>query len=365
MRNLISVRLAPAMFTLAGSVVVGCYWASAQEAELGVATGETRLETIVIEGGGGPSEGTASYTVEETDSATKLELTARETPQTIVVVTNQIIEDFNLKDANEILKATPGVYVENERNVNSYQYFSRGYVLQTQFDGVPTASRVGDRDDIPPDSAMLDRVEVIQGATGLLTGAGDPGGVVNFVRKMPTDTFQASIEGDIDSWLGGRLVGDISGPINKASTIRGRVVAAHDLAESYIDYVENQNSLLYGVIQADVTETTIVTAGIDVEYYKTEGGAAYGNPTYHDGAFLDIPRSTNLGADWAQDRRHSQNYFLKVDQELPNDWSLQGQLAFANVSANFLESSTWGSVDPLTGLGAGIWGAREVWERTG
>ncbi len=116
------------------------------------------------------------------------------------------------------------------------------------------------------------------------------------------------------------------------------------------------------MIQVDVTETTMVTAGIDVEYYKTEGGAADGNPTYHDGTFLDIARSTNLGADWAQDRRHSQNYFLKVDQELPNDRSLQGQLAFANVSANFLESSTWGSVDPVTGLGAGIWGAREVWD---
>ena len=44
------------------------------------------------------------------------------------------------------------------------------------------------------DSAFLDHMEIQQGAAGLLTGAGEPGGTVNLVRKRPTETFQGQVE---------------------------------------------------------------------------------------------------------------------------------------------------------------------------
>ena len=73
-----------------------------------------------------------SYTVSEAGVATKFDLPPREIPQTVVVTTQKLIKDFNLTDVKQILQFTPGIYVENERNVGAYQYFSRGYQLQVQ-----------------------------------------------------------------------------------------------------------------------------------------------------------------------------------------------------------------------------------------
>jgi outer-membrane receptor for ferric coprogen and ferric-rhodotorulic acid len=94
--------------------------------------------------------------VSEAGVATKFDLPPREIPQTVVVTTQKLIKDFNLTDVKQILQFTPGIYVENERNVGAYQYFSRGYQLQVQFDGVPSAVRIGDRDAVSLDSAMID-----------------------------------------------------------------------------------------------------------------------------------------------------------------------------------------------------------------
>ena len=65
-----------------------------------------------------------SYTVSEAGVATKFDLPPREIPQTVVVTTQKLIKDFNLTDVKQILQFTPGIYVENERNVGAYQYFS-------------------------------------------------------------------------------------------------------------------------------------------------------------------------------------------------------------------------------------------------
>lgn len=303
-----------------------------------------------------------SYTVSQAGVATKFDLPPREIPQTVVVTTQKLIKDFNLTDVKQILQFTPGIYVENERNVGSYQYFSRGYQLQVQFDGVPSAVRIGDRDAISLDSAMIDRVEVLQGAAGLLTGAGAPGGTINIVRKMPTKTQGGYVEATAGPWDGGRLVADVSTPIDASGKVRTRLVGVYNYNDSYIDYVSNEQGMFYGVVQADLTRTTLLTAGANVNGLDGSNGAAYGLPTAHDGSDLRLPRELNLGADWADEKRLSQNYFVKLDQDLGAKWKFQAQVTEYLANADFLESSTYYSVDPKTGEGAGVWGAKEAWD---
>ena len=74
--------------------------------------------------------------------------------------------------------------------------------------------------------------------------------------------------------------------------------------------------MFYGVVQADLTRTMLLTAGANVNGLDGSNGAAYGSPTAHDGSDLRLPRDLNLGADWADEKRLSQNYFVKLDQDL-------------------------------------------------
>ena len=60
--------------------------------------------------------------------------------------------------------------------------------------------------------------------------------------------------------------------------------------------------------------------------FTSSNGSAYGLPTLPDGSFLDLPRSTNLSADWGRDSRKGRTAFAKLDQDLPGDWELRGAL---------------------------------------
>ncbi|MBY0541286.1 MAG: TonB-dependent receptor plug domain-containing protein, partial [Campylobacterales bacterium] len=55
------------------------------------------------------TEGKGSYTTKSMNTATKLDLSIRETPQSIVVITKQQMEDFNYTSLEDIINNTAGL----------------------------------------------------------------------------------------------------------------------------------------------------------------------------------------------------------------------------------------------------------------
>ena len=84
--------------------------------------------------------------------------------------------------------------------------------------------------------------------------------------------------------------------------------------------------------------------------------------TAHDGSDLRLPREPQSRGRLGRQNRLSQNYFVKLDQDLGAKWKFQAQVTEYLANADFLESSTYYSVDPKTGEGAGVWGAKEAWD---
>lgn len=151
------------------------------------------LNTVIVEAEALSivSEGRESYRVPLTSTATRLDLAPRETPQSVSTVTRAQIDDFNLDTTNDVLESTPGDTVERLETDRTY-YTARGFeILNFQVDGLrvpmPYNNVHGDMD-----TAIHDRVEVVRGAAGLMSGSGNPAATVNFVRKRPTYEPQAS-----------------------------------------------------------------------------------------------------------------------------------------------------------------------------
>ena len=165
-------------------------------------------------------------------------LTPRETPQTISVTTRQEMNDFALNSIDDVMRHTPGVSVvtyDSERT----EYYARGFAIQNfQYDGIPmrrdSAYSAG---NTLSDMAIYDRIEVLKGATGLLTGSGDPGATINLIRKKPTRLFQGHAQLGIGSWDNYRSELDASGALNEAGTLRGRAVAAYQDKHSYLSLI--------------------------------------------------------------------------------------------------------------------------------
>lgn len=169
------------------------------------------------------SEGTGSYTVPVSNTATKMNLSIRETPQSISVITRQQIEDQQLNSMTDVLHQTPGITMSQDGG-ERFNIYSRGSAMDTyQLDGV-TTTQVNQSRTMPStllDMALYDRVEVVRGATGLMTGAGSPSGTVNLIRKRPTHEFQAYAQVGAGSWDLYRAEADISGPLSSNGTLRG------------------------------------------------------------------------------------------------------------------------------------------------
>ena len=163
---------------------------------------------------------------------------------------------------------------------------------------------------------------MIHGANGIMTGVGSPAATVNMVRKRPTSETQISVEGSLGSWSSKRLEIDASGKLS--DRVRGRVVAAADNGESYLDRYENDTKVFYGVFDFALTDDTMLTVGHSEHKSHTDGNM-WGALTlyYGDGTPTNYDESTNVAADWSQWEVSESRSFIDVETALSDNWNLR------------------------------------------
>ncbi|MBA1202836.1 TonB-dependent siderophore receptor [Pseudomonas capeferrum] len=291
---------------------------------------------------GSTTEGSSSYTTGAMSTATKLPLTLRETPQAVTVITRQRMDDQAMTSINDVVAATPGLFLNFANGPGRQAYSARGFDIDNlMYDGIPSGYS-GVTVGAQPNLAMFDRVEVVRGATGLVTGAGNPSAAINLVRKRPLAEQSVTLTGAVGSWDDYRGEIDASSPLNDSGTLRGRVVASYRDANSFIDDVEEDHNLFYAVTEADLSEDTTLTLGFSHQKDKTNyfwGSSMIGL----DGHHLDLPRSYNPGTDWENKDQEINTLFAEVRHRLANDWQLQVNASYAEQNALFSGSyqSRW------------------------
>ncbi|WP_240700209.1 TonB-dependent siderophore receptor [Sphingomonas gei] len=266
------------------------------------------------------------YTIpDKIDTATGLGLTVRETPQSVSIVTAQRILDQNLISVADVIENGVGVTVNEVDDVRN-SFYARGFEIRnTQIDGVPAAwTLAGANGETNMDVSIYERVEIVRGATGLLSGAGDPSASVNLVRKHADATeWGGYVSGSYGSWDTMRASADIGGALTSDGRIRVRGVARYEQGESYIDLYDNKKFVLYGVVDADVTDTTLVRGGISYQQGRPDGALWGALPTfYSDGTTTNLERSQSTAAPWTHWNTSNRNIFATVRQALGPDWSV-------------------------------------------
>jgi outer membrane receptor for ferric coprogen and ferric-rhodotorulic acid len=336
--------------------------ASRPEAQ-GQAPGGSLSEVTVISGRNAATvtEGTGAYTTDgPIGTATRLDLTLRETPQSVSVITRERMDDQGLSQISDVLRQTPGLsFVQNgTAGTDANAVYARGFEVENyQIDGIPQAAswlmQTGDL-------AFYDRVEVVRGATGLLNGVGTPGATINLVRKRPTAGFQASALLSAGTWNRYRGEVDIGGPLTRDGHVRGRIVAAVQDGDSWIDRYSEKKRLFHGVVEADVARSTRLTAGFELQQHDNDGGARAGLPLhFRDGTEANYGRSRSAAASWAYSHQDQRQYFAALDHRFDNGWAVhaafnRSRRAYDDVIGYALR----GYVDRATGTGLGLWANR-------
>lgn len=304
------------------------------------------LDAIEVTG-----ERPAGYEPVPSTGPTRLELSARETPQSISVVSREQMDDFGLDSINDVLGLTAGVNVEKVETDRNY-YTARGFdITNFQRDGLglplPYGIQNGDIDTAP-----YERIEILRGANGLMSSTGNPSATVNFVRKRPGAERHGSARLTRGRWDSTRLDLDYSSPIDADGSVRGRVGAAWEQGDSHLDRYSQDKQVYYGVVEADIGEATTLAAGVSHQRNRPEGVLWGALPLYYtDGTLTDYDRSTSTAADWSYWHTDDTLAFVEVEHALAGDWSLKAVYNHENKENDTQLFYVYGTPDPDTGLG--------------
>lgn len=263
-------------------------------------------------------------------------LALKDTPQTVSVVSRQQIEEQNLVDITEALQETPGVTLERWYG-DAVTIKSRGFdVTAFRYDGGPPTEQGSRSYTYLSDLIAFDHIEVLRGADALAVGAGAPGGSVNVVRKQPTRERQVRAGLTLGSWNYKRMEVDVGGPVDDAGRVRARFAAALEDREFFYDLANADKQALFGTVQADLTPSTLLTAGLSYEWVDARPWQGGGIPRYTDGGLLDVPRSTSYVYDWNRRSTDTRDAFARLEQGLGGDWKLTLSANYRNESSTFM-----------------------------
>jgi outer membrane receptor for ferric coprogen and ferric-rhodotorulic acid len=318
----------------------------------------TQLETITVqaeEENPAVTEGTKSYTAKSASTSTKLNLSLRETPQSVKVLTREYLDDANINSFQDMLNSVTGVTTNrwDERQYPTARGFDVDYYL---FDGVPSSSELDIASD--PDLSMYDRVELVKGANGLMTGAGNPAIAINMIRKHANaKELTGTLSSSYGSWNAWNSMADISAPLNADGTVRGRVVVKHESTDSFADLYEKENNLFYGVLDADLTDSTYLSVGASYQELDRSGIKWGGLPAfYNDGSLTDFDRDLTVTSDWTYWNTNTTTVFAQFKQKLFNDITLNVNYDYREIDAETALLYLWSeSVDKTTNSSGGLY----------
>lgn len=292
------MRLTPLGLALCAAWAAGPV--QAQQAPAGASATAATLPSIAVSAvPDATTEDSGSYVARSATIAGKVPVPLKETPASVSVLTRERMNDQDMTTIQEALRYVTGVTSVDYGDGSAY-FRARGSQLGVEFDGVPLVSGLQYQQQF--DLAMYDRIEVLRGPAGVMAGMGEPGGTVNLVRKRPQDQFHVSTETQIGSFGSVRQMIDVTGPLNKDGTVRGRAVLVGSDGLQSTEGTRDKEVMAYGAIDWDITPRT--TLSLSAAYQVNPvSGLDYGAPGVEDsnGNFIGrVPSSysQNFSPSW-------------------------------------------------------------------
>ncbi|HEY7369408.1 MAG TPA: TonB-dependent receptor plug domain-containing protein, partial [Thermoanaerobaculia bacterium] len=229
-QGMFRLTLAPGAYTL--RFAADGFLETAQS--LKIAAGAREARDVVLEIAGVREivrvDAPGAYEVRSIRSATKTATPLSEVPQSVTVVTEDLIDDQQMRSMGDVVRYVPGMQAHQGEN-NRDDVVIRGNRSSADFfvNGV--------RDDVQyyRDLYNLERVEALKGPNAMIFGRGGGGGVVNRVTKEAE--FRPFREvtllgGGEDSW---RATADIDQPLGNGVALR--VNGMYEDSGSFRDFV--------------------------------------------------------------------------------------------------------------------------------
>ncbi len=232
-----------------------------------------------------------AYTEDDTSTATRTDTPLRDLPQSVSVITNDLIEDQGMRSMADVVRYVPGVSMgqgEGHRDAPTL----RGNSSTADFfvDGV--------RDDVQyyRDLYNAERIEVLNGPNAMIFGRGGGGGVINRVTEWADWSPARELALTAGGYSQYRGSADLGFVLNDAAAFR--LNAIYEEAESYRDHVSLERYGVNPTAAFRLSDATQIRAGYEyfTDYRTVDRGVPSQNGRPFDGsrsAYFGNPNLSN------------------------------------------------------------------------
>jgi iron complex outermembrane recepter protein len=184
-------------------------------------------------------------------------------PQSVKIISRDLIDDRQAFLFKEVLKNTPGVNLMS----GSSDIMIRGFA-NTGGSAAGSAQLIngsrnfftGYTNDL--NLTNIERVEILKGPASVLFGANSPGGAINAITKKPVEEELYQAAASYGTWGRYRVEADVSSALTKDKKLLYRFTTGYQNEPDYRDFIYNRNFIVAPTLRFLPAESTT----IDVEF---------------------------------------------------------------------------------------------------
>ncbi|GAB3335165.1 hypothetical protein GCM10027299_43940 [Larkinella ripae] len=220
----------------------------------------------------------SSYKTDHSALATRSDIPLLATPQSVQVISQQVIQDRQAFTLNDLAPLLTGVKANNSMGGFALRGFT-GYnpndASFTTFNGIRGTLYLWSQQ---PLLYNIEKVEVLKGPASVLLSEGMPGGVINFVTKKPQAQQQLEFTATYGSWNAVRVSGDATGSLTKNGKLLYRAIVGYDRTNSFRDYQAVKNLFLAPSLTYLFSPSTKLN--LEINYAQQRAVQQYDRGTY-------------------------------------------------------------------------------------
>ena len=257
-----------------------------------------------------------------TASATRVDTELLDIPQAIQVIGQDVLRQQAVIDMKDALRNVSSVTYTGTYN-GGYQYYSsRGFWMSNVGNFRRNGLMLPNFGQNYADN--VESVEVLKGPAGILFGDVAPGGIVNVTTKQPLSSPYRRLEVRTGSHGLVRPSVDVTGPLNDAATLRGRLNASYERAGSFRDEVSSDAVLVAPALAWDAGARTRVSVEGSWRQDDRVGDPGLISPDGSVAGLRRLPISRFLGEPTATYGYVDRAATATVEHDVRDGWRLRG-----------------------------------------
>lgn len=283
-----------------------------------------------------------------------------DTPKSVSIISNQLIEDTKVTTLSDALRTVPGITLGAGEggNPNGDRPFIRGYNSESSMyvDGVRNATSQN------REMFAVEQVEVTKGSASAMGGAGTVGGSINLISKVAKkgDFLEGSVENGTDNYQ--RITLDGNKDFGNGIAARVAIMGHHNEKAGQSDGAEYKRAGIAPSITFGLDTDTRTT--LSYYYLKSDdtpdSGVPYNNPTgysQYSGKPIDVKQGIYYGwKDRDFQKQENQVGTIKLEHDLADNLTISNTAVYSKSKNDYL----WTNPDDSQG---NIYKNGNVWAR--